>query len=384
MLENSTAPPFVIPYDQDRVPYIPAGTFYDPVSCSSADLFTTEQEQCIPGVGGGSFVGIPENWFGYEPTRVLADAANTRYAGLYYRLNGIDAGSNIVPFDRVTDPANELWREYLEVELLVPLQKDGKYTLSYYASLSEASTHAIGLEARVSPNPYLTTPQNSYRDACFDTYDNDGPTSHVGIPYTTGEPGLELASAGEIDQKNGWTLVQHDFVGKGGERYLTIGNFEQRPKTTEARPLLPVCQNYFSNPTAPEFAYYYIDDVRLTEVVECACNGNFQVMLLPVSSQDPTKCCYQVRLNNGGGDVIDAPSLACTIYGLDVHTLEGSKIGDRVFRWESKDASTSNPTKQPVVGDYQWYELGTVCLPALDQKESRDLVVHAKGKDGKA
>lgn len=384
MLENSTAPPFIIPYDQDRVPYIPAGTFYDPISCSSADLLTTEQEPCIPGVGGGSYVGIPENWFGYEPTRTLADAANTRYAGLYYRLNGVDAGSSIVPLDRVTDPANQLWREYLEVELLAPLQKDGKYTLSYYASLSEVSTHAIGLEARVSPNPYLTIPQNSYLDACYDIDDNDGPNARVGIPYTIGDPGLKLASAGRIDRKNGWTLVQHDFVANGGERYLTIGNFEARPSVDVNQPLPPVCQNYFSNPNATEFAYYYIDDVRLTEAIECVCNGSFQVKLIPALSQDPAKCCFRVRLINGGGDVIDARSLACTIYGMDIHAFEGSLIGDRAFRWESRDASTSNPTKQPVVGDYQWYDLGTICLPALDQKESRELVVIAKGKDGKA
>ncbi|MBU3678854.1 MAG: hypothetical protein FGM32_04505 [Candidatus Kapabacteria bacterium] len=391
MLDNSTAPPNIISYEQDRVPYITPGTFYDPVSCSSSDLFTSEQELCNPAIGGGSYAGIPENWFGYEPARDRTDGTNKRYAGIYYRLNGVEelptGQLQVVPLAEVNNPATDLWREYLEVELLDPLEQGKKYTLSYHASLAEVSTHAIRLEARVSPNPYLTVQQNQWLDACNDIYDNDGPTAKVGIPYTTGDPGISLVSGANIVQKVGWKEITHEFVAKGGERYLTIGNFELQPSVKSSPPVAPVCQNYYSTPTATEIAYYYIDDVRLTRVIDCFCKENdqaFDMQLVPVASSDPTKCCFNVRMVNGGRgkEGVDRLTNACTIFGVDISRTEGQNILNNVFSWESRDSGAGNPTQEPLVGDNQWRDLGTVCLPAFDVQTTKEFVYQVKGQDG--
>ncbi len=381
---NSVKPPAIIEYYEDRVPYVmQTGKFYDPVSCSTTDLFTSEQEPCEQS-GARPLFGIPENWFGNEPARLRPDAFNRRYAGLYYRLNGVQKLSNggTLPITllKVPNPATELWREYLEVELLCHLQAGQTYTLSYYASLAEVSTHALKLEARLSQEPYRTLPS----EQCAAIPDDDGPDAKVGIPYTTGDPGLILQSD-PIIQKNGWKELKYTFVAKGEERYLTIGNFEMRPGAEESRPRLSDCRPaWYSNPNATEIAYYYIDDVRLTQTVNCFCMENnqaFRAKLVPKESQDPSKCCYSIQLSNGGTS--DCHYSACSIYGVDLLDVKSNgNSSDVLFSWKSNDLSSTNPMREPVTADTLWHELGTLCVPTFTNLERRELTVAVKGQSG--
>ncbi len=391
---NSAKPPALIQYFEDRTPYVylvtgrvPIDDYYDPVSCSTTDLFTIEQESCDRGIGKPLF-GIPENWFGYQPARERADAVNRRYAGLYYRLNGVKAleggGSISIPLKEVQNAATDLWREYLEVELVCPLEKGKQYTLSYYASLAEVSNKALRLEARISPEPYLTVPV----DVCGPIPDDDGPDAKVGIPYTASTKELRFQS-GYVDDKNEWTKLEYRFTANGEEKFLTIGNFEQKPDVRNPiAPQPPDCVPAYSNSNATEIAYYYIDDVRLSQSIDCFCKDNdqaFRAKLVTKVSQDPTQCCYTLYLSNGGigSPQFDCLYSACSIYGVDLLKPDGSgAASDVLFTWSSSDPARLNPMKEPITADNKYYELGTICVTAFSNTESRELVVAIKGQDG--
>ncbi|MBU3680228.1 MAG: hypothetical protein FGM32_11615 [Candidatus Kapabacteria bacterium] len=331
--------------------------------------------------------GIPENWFGIEPTRARTDAVNRRYAGLYYRLNGVEmlanGGSKPVAYGDVQNAATDLWREYLEVELVCPLERGKQYTLTFYASLAEISTRALKLEARISPEPYLTVPFGD----CQTIPDDDGPTAKVGIPYTNGAKG-EVYQSGHIKDKSGWTKLTHTFTAKGGERYLTIGNFEERPDARESEPAMHDCAPIFSSSNAIEFAYYYIDDVRISQSIDCFCKENdqaFRAKLVKIDSEDPSTCCYSFQLSNGG---IGSPQYdclygACSIYGVELLKPGGSGADSEVvFSWKSSDPGNNSPMKEPITADNQWHELGTLCMPVFRNTEERTFVVAIKGQDG--
>ncbi|MBU3680227.1 MAG: hypothetical protein FGM32_11610 [Candidatus Kapabacteria bacterium] len=331
--------------------------------------------------------GIPENWFGIEPTRARTDAVNRRYAGLYYRLNGVrrlaDGGSEPVPYEKVQNAATDLWREYLEVELVCPLEQGKQYTLTFYASLAEISTRALRLEARLSPEPYLTVPFGD----CQTIPDDDGPTAKVGIPYTNGAKG-EVYQSGHIGDKNGWTKLTHTFTAKGGERYLTIGNFEERPIALKSQPAVPDCVPAYSSSNAIDVAYYYIDDVRLSQSIDCFCKENdqaFRAKLVKIDSEDPSQCCYSFQLSNGGVGSAQYDCLygACSIYGVELLKPGGSGADSEVvFSWKSSDPGNNSPMKEPITADNQWHELGTLCVPVFRNTEERTVVVAIKGQDG--
>jgi outer membrane protein OmpA-like peptidoglycan-associated protein len=64
-----------------------------------------------------------------------------------------------------------------------------------------------------------------------------------------------------FNSANGWFKVCGTYVAKGGEQYITIGNFESNAKTANE----PFKQPKQSKATAVQSAYYYIDNVIVRE-----------------------------------------------------------------------------------------------------------------------
>ena len=100
-----------------------------------------------------------------------------------------------------------------------------------------------------------------------------------------------IASVGNkiIQDKENWVEIKHWFKAKGGEKYLTIGNF----LTDEETKLIPVkkVRKYDKK----KGSYYYIDNVSLyeiTDTTECSCYKQLAEIKkdsLPVKSFDNTK-----------------------------------------------------------------------------------------------
>ncbi|KAB2892860.1 MAG: hypothetical protein OKBPIBMD_01809 [Chlorobi bacterium] len=126
------------PIGRDRIWNVNAP--YQPVTCSSSDLFSAHLENCDPNAGVPSLFDVPDNYFGYEDIR--PGSMCQKYAGLYNRLNGIrEAAGGYESYDG--NPLTDWWREYLEVELLCELVQGQSYTISFWASLGEPSERNV-------------------------------------------------------------------------------------------------------------------------------------------------------------------------------------------------------------------------------------------------
>ncbi|TAH17535.1 MAG: OmpA family protein [Cytophagales bacterium] len=153
----------------------------------------------------------------------------------------------------------DIKRYYFQTKLTETLQKGRKYTLSFYISLADNSSLAIeNISAFMFEKPIVKvgdSPKSLYRSS----------QSSNGIHLDL----LEMAALTKIKNKQGilkdaenWTLVEEEFIAKGNETFLVIGNFEMQARV-----------NYETLAKKKEHwnwkdAYYFIDNVSLTAAVE--------------------------------------------------------------------------------------------------------------------
>jgi gliding motility-associated-like protein len=126
-----------------------------------------------------------------------------------------------------------VYREFVSVPLVCPLQPGAPYVLSFFLSLADVADRAIdGIGAHFS-----AAPVNS-------------------VSVLNALPQFETADGWFITQKNGWVLVSDTFNAIGNERYLTIGNFRHDTLTDFVAGL-----GGYAN-----FSYYFIDDVEVVPI----------------------------------------------------------------------------------------------------------------------
>lgn len=151
------------------------------------------------------------------------------------------------------------FREYLLTELTTPLVIGQCYKLKFYASRADNSKYATPLQAALT----------SYNPAEVGNTCSIGPISSInfGRLLSTLNTNSFLETPTIIDDVN-WTLCEFNFKAKGGEKFLTIGFFEDQ---YSSKIVLNQNGNVITttwNPTDiyldEEEAYYYIDDVSLT------------------------------------------------------------------------------------------------------------------------
>ena len=159
-------------------------------------------------------VGVPVNQFGYQ----LAHSGQA-YAHLilYY-------------------PRQGQYREYMQCELACTLQAGKEYKVSFYVSCADDSRYAID-----AIGMYFST----------DAIQQSGLEQ---IPIT-GPVHVENTQGAVIDSKTEWVMINGTYVANGGERFVTIGNFQFNDNTT--------VQEFASFDL--EVGSYYIDDIS----VEC-------------------------------------------------------------------------------------------------------------------
>lgn len=144
------------------------------------------------------------------------------------------------------------YREYIQTELKYPLEAGERYRLRFWVSLSEYSTGAVatigGLftDYRIKDGTRELLTNNSKKSY------NNGVRQEIAKIF---EPQVVNPFDKPLLDTAQWQMIEGEFVAKGGERFLTIGNFYPAEQSNVLFPR-------YLREILPG-AYYYIDDVEL-------------------------------------------------------------------------------------------------------------------------
>lgn len=129
------------------------------------------------------------------------------------------------------------WKEYVSQPLSLPLIQDSTYCLSFFVSRADRTTHSIkSIGAYFSVNTTTVVTTNNYINA---------------IPQI-------VNTLGFITDTTSWNEIKGCYTALGGEKYITIGNFNSNINTDT---LFVGSTN--PHPYAAAYAYYYLDSVSL-------------------------------------------------------------------------------------------------------------------------
>ncbi len=155
------------------------------------------------------------------------------------------------------DKTKKIQRSYLMVRLDTPLKKGMKYCVKFYASMAEASKYASNnLAALFTAKPLSKEGREIIK---MDDIKED---AELIFPNNND---LHV-----ISQTFNWEQICGTYEAKGGEKYLTIGNFFQNDQTKTENIKKP------KDLKTPQIiaAYYYIDDISVSLLAEdqsCDC-----------------------------------------------------------------------------------------------------------------
>lgn len=185
-----------------------------------ADLYTPSK---VPEIN------VPDNLYGKEEAK-----EGSNYVGIV----GFSYG-------------NKVPRSYIMVKLDAPLKKGLRYCVKFNVSLAESSKYASNqIGVNFAKNPFATDEKTIIKDE-----------SHILHANNDTE---------KLNQTFNWEQVCGTFEAKGGEKYLTIGNFNSDDQTkyeTNKKPKDMKIDQIIA-------AYYYIDDVSvilINEGEKCDC-----------------------------------------------------------------------------------------------------------------
>ena len=199
----------------------PAFNPANPNIYGSSDYYNTCSNQSF---------SIPGNLFGYQSVRT-GDA----YAG--FGLLGVFHPPNY-PYTN--------YKEYIEVELISDLKKGREYCVEFYYSVSQYHNyHNISIEALITDTLVKRMPD------CLLMLKEIHAVAQISesLPITP--------------DTNNWIKVSGSFIAKGGEKYITIGNFQNT--------------DYIWN----SGHYVYVDDVKLWYCDEDTMLNHVDSMIVP-------------------------------------------------------------------------------------------------------
>lgn len=194
------------------------------VSEASPDYFN--------GCAKNTQVGVPRNFTGFMNAR-----SGKGYIGLILRADPkIYHGS-----------AN--YTEHIQTKLTAPLRKNRLYCFEIWICLGKNSTIAA-------------------KD--FGVYFSKEQIAFPNPPDSLPEPHIAFPGDEYLTNTTQWIPLRGIYKAEGGERYLTIGNYEPWVEGRFER-----LRESFSPVDLKEFAYYIFDDVSLIEIrkpSQCECN----------------------------------------------------------------------------------------------------------------
>ncbi|MDG1429424.1 MAG: OmpA family protein [Crocinitomicaceae bacterium] len=177
-----------------------------------ADLFV---ETKIPEIG------VPDNAYGQE---------DPQEGDNYIGVTGFSYG-------------NKVPRSYVMTKLEAPMKKGMKYCVKMYVSLAEASKYA-------SNNMGVMFSKKQFGTESKVSIIEDASIVHLNNDYET------------ISARYDWTEICGTYTAKGGEKYITLGNFASNDETRFER-MKKDAKTKDIRVKQVISAYYYIDDVSV-------------------------------------------------------------------------------------------------------------------------
>ena len=187
--------------------------------------------------------GVPADYHNYKS--VQGQKVNREYYKYFYQTaRSGDACAGITGYHELNDTILKAYSSYIQAEFREPLIAGKVYEISFYAHagpFSQYSTDDIG--AYVSKKEVK---QDDRTQIAFE------PT----VNHKLGE---------EISYLVGWKKISGMVTAKGGEKYITIGNFNYNAETIEGPNNGTGEFQVKSRKIMEPVAYYYIDDVSVVE-----------------------------------------------------------------------------------------------------------------------
>ena len=144
------------------------------------------------------------------------------------------------------------YREYLQTQLKRKLKEGEKYRLTFHVSLSEYSSGAVATIGAVFSEYRLFDTVKSVLMKKEERKINKKITQTTSTYYT---PQVVNNHDNVLINTKGWDTISGEFIAKGGEEYLTIGNFFPASHSN----VIDLDSLTYLLPGA----YYYIDDITL-------------------------------------------------------------------------------------------------------------------------
>jgi OmpA-OmpF porin, OOP family len=180
-------------------------------------------------------VGVPQNFMG-----MCMPKDGKAYAGIIVLLD---------PSPKSDKKSQTDYREYLQTKFIAPLKKNKLYDVQFYFAVAPYSMYSIN-----RLGAYLSVKKISKR------------RSTKILHY---RPQVSCDSSVIFTETAQWIGIKGIFKAKGGEQYMTIGNFyddlntSHKPMNLEG--LGSILQNRIHG---DQIAYYYIDNVSVAPVEE--------------------------------------------------------------------------------------------------------------------
>lgn len=169
-----------------------------------------------------------------------------------YGKENAKEGSNYVGIVAYSYSETKVARSYVMVKLDAPLKKGVRYCVTFNVSLAEASKYACNqLGANFSNKPFATEAKSSIIDV-----------AHV-----------QQRDNKIINMTYNWEKICGVYEAKGGEKYLTIGNFIKNENVKTETNKKPKDMDV----DVIAAAYYFLDDVSVVMMdagAECSCAGD--------------------------------------------------------------------------------------------------------------
>jgi hypothetical protein len=226
---------------------------------------------------------VPESAAGYQNART-----GSAYAGL------------ILYIDSSLSITNQ--REYIEIQLYEPLQKDSVYCAEFYVVLAET-----WYPCRVANIGLYFSVDTAATDSWFPT---DTFTYH---------PQIENDTSIIINDTTNWVRIDGYYKALGGEKFITIGNFYTNHFT-------------FSDDCGGTQAYYYIDDVG---VYKSECGNVHDTLVIPqpipkslIVFPNPNSSYFDVQYGLVEGD--QATIEVYNLFGQEIISVETNQSLTRI------------------------------------------------------
>lgn len=148
------------------------------------------------------------------------------------------------------------FREYVQLELKQPLLSGNTYCVKAHVFLAQSSNRAVGALG-------MTASKIRYNQK------DELPIVTKNMTYMLQEDRSPL-------DERAWVEITCEYKAQGGERYVVLGNFDDDKKTKVSG---AIENDTFKNPHV-DFAYYYVDDVCVTNSstnFTCDC-GSFDLI----------------------------------------------------------------------------------------------------------